>query len=565
MHSTDSTDVTEKYGNDLDKIIIEEKTGNRFDPFDTSCPDYSERYSADEIEQKDRYQCRFRQRKEEKMPNPSEPQEYTEAITENNSKLQEFFDDEGKFDMENYVQSDAYLQRRKLIGDKLLRKIARDMNNDVDKEFADSVKEIKITKPAFEKAQYIASRVEELNEQIGRENYEIGMYMIGRNEDVLKGEIIAKDIYIGQEQVITPSHCDITPLGVMRTFREVRNNKGRIIGWVHSHANHSTFFSGEDDETLKGASGLVAKWAVKKGIESNELIGPEYEFGYFLSFVVNGHADIPAFRIVGYKPRFYVEDRCIRCVNEIIDLERTPCEHDNYEKRWPIPNIIEERGELIDTKEIDKQIIQRIIFPDGRRMSEYFEEDGKLKEQYRKRDLREDIKSKVRERRKTAKKEEASLEARVAELEAKVVELEKRYEEKSRDYEKRIERLENITKGSAPYEDNRNYYAALMNSGNEGERLLGSALKILEGRYRSSLKRICRGNYGENGKKRIRKWKERTAAVEELCRQNKDVFSDDELRNKLIENLKGNRYIINRHMAWLKKLTEMLRGTIRSN
>jgi hypothetical protein len=117
---------------------------------------------------------------------------------------------------------------------------------------------IQITSYAFEKSNYISKRVCELAER----SFEVGFYMIDNLPDSQENGTVIRDVYIGQEQTVKSVHCDITPLGKSRSFKDIVSKmKKRIVGWGHSHANLNTFYSSEDDGTI---SGLVKQWGIRK-------------------------------------------------------------------------------------------------------------------------------------------------------------------------------------------------------------------------------------------------------------------------------------------------------------
>jgi len=135
---------------------------------------------------------------------------------------------------------------------------------------------IKITRYAFEKANYISTRICEI---AGRP-LEIGFYFLDEPINGREPDIVIRDVYIGQEQTVEHLHCDITSIGDIRSFKDIKSMKKRIVGWGHSHADIGTFYSGEDDNTILNK---VRKWGIKKELDLAVDLSckPGYNIEYF--------------------------------------------------------------------------------------------------------------------------------------------------------------------------------------------------------------------------------------------------------------------------------------------
>lgn len=528
-------------------------TSGNFDPYDSSHPDYSEK--LEDVTERAMFQYKFRKKIELGMPNPSEPAEYQRAMAENNRRLRQFFRGDRSFDIASYMGSDVFYERQRLGEERLLRKIVRDMNNRINEEFIKNVKEIKITNYALDKSKYIAQRVSELAKHVGKgEHYEIGMYMINNQSEVNKGEVITRDVYIGQEQIDESDHCDVTPLGKIRSFREVKSIDNRIIGWAHSHGNHNTFFSDEDDNTLRD---ILNKWGIKKTLDCEGLFLSGTSVEYFTAFVVNDRASEPAYRIVANKPIYYIKDGIVKCKKEFIDLERTVLSNENYRNKWPIPHIISNGSYTLDRDRIDREIIDRVIFADGTRLRDcYTDKQSNLNVNAPVYDDKPPIIVSDK------KKDETDLTDRVNKLEDIHLSLKAEHELLLQDYKKLQEKVAYLetqpTNKELNYSINiQDYYTRLMSSENEAESMLGAISKIMAGQYYSDLGSIKEGNYMDySSPTRIWNWEARMEAIIEIYNQNKDLFS--QLNNGLVQRLKeilnGNRYLRKKHGDKLERI-----------
>ncbi len=134
---------------------------------------------------------------------------------------------------------------------------------------------IKITSYAYEKANYIARRVCEL----AGTPLEVAFYLLDDSLVNRQPDITIRDVIIGHEQVVRPLHCEITPMGKLKSFKEVKSQGKRIVGFGHSHANISNFYSSEDVDTILSH---VNDWGIKKELEEIiDLTQEENELTYY--------------------------------------------------------------------------------------------------------------------------------------------------------------------------------------------------------------------------------------------------------------------------------------------
>lgn len=113
-------------------------------------------------------------------------------------------------------------------------------NGEIKKRL-EALNTITIQKSAYDKGRYIADKVSEL----GASPYEISLAMAAKI-----GETTVSDLYIMHDQTVRSDHCSESPRGKIKTSTEMGKNLDYRIGWAHSHARFSRFFSSEDMQTL---------------------------------------------------------------------------------------------------------------------------------------------------------------------------------------------------------------------------------------------------------------------------------------------------------------------------
>ena len=91
---------------------------------------------------------------------------------------------------------------------------------------------------------------------------------------------------------------------------------------------------------------------------------------FFLAFVVNDRNDEPAYGVMINKPRYFIEDNQLKSTTDELFFERIPSRNFS-ENNWSMP-IIKKSNQLSDEEksELDKQIINRVSFSDGTRLSD---------------------------------------------------------------------------------------------------------------------------------------------------------------------------------------------------
>jgi len=107
---------------------------------------------------------------------------------------------------------------------------------------------IKIKKSALLKANFYSTIVSELFDK----SLEAMGYLVaqeGINEDAIN------DIYLSHNQTVTSSTCTGDPSFEMNSFKKIKSQGSKIIGWWHSHGlDHRPFHSLTDVETFGGIS-----------------------------------------------------------------------------------------------------------------------------------------------------------------------------------------------------------------------------------------------------------------------------------------------------------------------
>lgn len=131
----------------------------------------------------------------------------------------------------------------------------------LDNQVLAELSPIKISSYAFDKANYVSRRVCEL----AGEPLEVGFYLIGDPLSKTDGEAVIDDIYIGSEQNVKKSHVNVTPRGKMLSTKSIQGMGKRVVGWGHSHAESTVYYSDQDDDTIED---LVKQWGMKRGFEA---------------------------------------------------------------------------------------------------------------------------------------------------------------------------------------------------------------------------------------------------------------------------------------------------------
>tara|TARA_Y100000310_G_C20677843_1_gene814139 strand:+ start:416 stop:1543 length:1128 start_codon:yes stop_codon:yes gene_type:complete len=137
-------------------------------------------------------------------------------------------------------------------------------NKQIERQILDRYTPIKITDYAIKKANVISKRMCEL----AGESLEVSFCLL--DDDPSAEDMLIGDVYISQDQRVTPAYCDVSGSGGIRSMRDIKYNlKKRIVGWGHSHANFDVFYSGTDDATILNRA---SKWKVKKEVDCLESI-----------------------------------------------------------------------------------------------------------------------------------------------------------------------------------------------------------------------------------------------------------------------------------------------------
>ncbi len=118
---------------------------------------------------------------------------------------------------------------------------------------------IRITRSAFDKANYISKRVCEVSGKA----LEIGFLMTGSMLNPEDTHLTITDMNAAVEQNVQNLRCEITPEGTMTAFEDSITSGKRIIGWGHSHAKASPYYTEDDDNTIKQC---VQRWGLRRRI-----------------------------------------------------------------------------------------------------------------------------------------------------------------------------------------------------------------------------------------------------------------------------------------------------------
>lgn len=417
----------------------------------------------------------------------------------------------------------------------------------IENRIREELSPIKITSYAYEKANYIARRVC----QLAGTPLEVAFYLLDDSLIGREPDITIRDVYIGHDQVIKNNHCDITPQGKRLSFNDVKSQGKRIVGWPHSHGEFDIYFSGEDYQTMQNH---LETWGISKDIEISGF-DLNNSLKFFSAFVVNDKNDDPAYGIMINKPRYFIEDNQLKSTTDELFFERIP-NRDFSEDNWPTP-IIKKSNKLSkeEKTELDKQIINRVSFSDGTRLSDYYKENdiplykkplkrkilAKTPKQIRKPDT---VKTQIKQQKRQYRMGSyLDLDSRLQDLETRYSSLETQVQE----LQEKVRSYENFGTNHDNYSDSiTSYYTNLINSNNESENLLGIVSQILAGDY-----------YDNN--KRVWTWDDRIEAILDIYQNNESIFSklNKILVGKLIEILDKNSYLKKKHNKKLKRIIQL--------
>ena len=384
---------------------------------------------------------------------------------------------------------------------------------------------------------------------------EVAFYLLDNSLVGREPDITIRDVIIGHDQVVRHLHCDITPQGKMMSFKDVKNQGKRIVGWPHSHGEFDIYFSDEDNQTM---SNHLESWGVLKSVQIPGYEDLDTSIKFFFAFVVNDKSDEPAYGVMINKPRFFYEDGQLKSATDELFFERIPS-RDFSEDNWPVL-IIKESNKLSkeEKTELDKQIINRVSFNDGTRLSDYYKENdiplykkplkrkilAKTPKEIKKLDT---VKTQIKQER------EHYRDSSYLDLDSRLQDLETRYsslEVQVQQLQEKVKHYEILGINHDNYSDSiTSYYTNLINSDNDPGRLLGTISKILAGDY-----------HDDNTEKRIWTWDDRIKAILDIYQDNKSLFSklNKDFVDRLIEILDKNSYLKRKHSDKLERIIQLL-------
>ena len=197
---------------------------------------------------------------------------------------------------------------------------------------------LKITSEAFEKANYVSRRISEL----AGEKLELYFYLTNFHEKQEKGDIAVRDIFIAHKQKVYPNlvetHDTVTSQNII-----INSLDQDIIGWGHSHGNHSNFHSDIDNESTNGTlaiHGIEYQFDFENNQDMPHLNRGRDKIYYTFSMVFNARNETP-YCVLAYSLERFKSGKLIKEV---------PFE------------IIEEKNNIpFEKVDIDKQLLERVI------------------------------------------------------------------------------------------------------------------------------------------------------------------------------------------------------------
>ena len=208
----------------------------------------------------------------------------------------------------------------------------------IDECIKQTLGNIKITSEAFEKANYVSRRISEL----AGEKLELYFYLTNFHEKQEKGDIAVRDIFIAHKQKVYPNlvetHDTVTSQNII-----INSLDQDIIGWGHSHGNHSNFHSDIDNESTNGTlaiHGIEYQFDFENNQDMPHLNRGRDKIYYTFSMVFNARNETP-YCVLAYSLERFKSGKLIKEV---------PFE------------IIEEKNNIpFEKVDIDKQLLERVI------------------------------------------------------------------------------------------------------------------------------------------------------------------------------------------------------------
>lgn len=427
--------------------------------------------------------------------------------------LKETFKDEEGILSDEYYSSGLDEEIKNLRQESLMHTVARTLNYQVEKAIGSVVKEVEITSHARKKAEYISKRVSELTSIAGKgDSYEI-MFLLAGEE----GSNTISDVEIVVDQKIYPSYCKQIS-GFKKTYEQLDNKNLEYKAHGHSHVRFDTYFSNTDDKA--NDTNFLFGYKINRIDQIHN--GSNDQIKHFKFMVFNEKGDHPAIKVIAKKPRYYVENGQIKKEEEQLDFEYNIFENDkNHNNRWPQLKVIDEEKSL-DVIQIDQDIISRVIFDDGTRLSDYLDN----KEENIDKDTKIDL-----------------LELKIDSLESKLNILQENYDTLNQRVNTNY--LFRISEYAQKVQNEENKYLEIIS-------------KIMAGEFRGNIDEIVNGDYSEkDGETRIWTWKDRNKAIETVVNSS-DIT--DENKDELLEIAKSNKTLTGSEQLYLE-FEEALNGS----
>jgi hypothetical protein len=263
------------------------------------------------------------------------------------------FDNGYEFDMKGYCRSEFREEELNLLAERNEIVEAEKLNKKVREEFSEKLGKVKISKYALEKGDYFLQRFKELRkEKRINQSYELAFYLIGNNSTI-------DDAILGPDQKVTPTYCEIR--GPIR--KQLMAKGKQNIGWAHSHANFSTFYSSTDDNTMANSLNTFGRYVPL----TNEF-GGEFLARAFYGMVFNEAKDAHALRLIAKIPQFKIKniDGKIswECEYNDVDFESTPSRRSNGRNlnNWLKEEVFDDGQKLTlnEKEEISQKILSDV-------------------------------------------------------------------------------------------------------------------------------------------------------------------------------------------------------------
>jgi len=428
----------------------------------------------------------------------------------------------------NYIEhygQEHFDRAREQIAEKVRGLICKEHNMHIQSNLESFLsKGYSMTKKSFSKLEHIVSKFGEQVKKIKQPPQEIALYLLADIPDILENNPIVNDVFIAHDQKVFPGFVEIKGIGDIKSLREIRGLKKKVVGWGHSHGQHGTFFSSTDRNTID------------KFLDDNktfsridlEHYGHKHKLslGYTYGLVINERKSRPFVAVNVDYPEYEVSD------GKIIKTKKK-----KYVPKLSLNKIKSER--YAPSKEEDGNIVNTLrdrILIGGKKLGEHMPLIPKVLDKVKK------VKERIKE-----------ITPSVETLKDKYNDLKQKYHTslaRTKSLEEQNRYLQ-LTCGQRTYsEQMKDIYTN--NHAKSDAKLIS---KILSGQFRGDLESIAKGDYSEDiSNYPIWSWSDRMQSLEKADFKGLEKVE----RRRIKDIIKSNSYLKKNYRENYQRLTKML-------